>query len=117
MKYPLFGIIYNWKGLKEENYLYTAEELQQFDTELYERCMRAPDAWHDSDKIECAWKTWMGTMIYSEERLRHFLQGTYNDVFIEEEDDGWYWENVKDNDLYGCKSNTMLEALSEMKGE
>ena len=30
MKYPLFGIIYNWKGLKEENYLYTEEELKQF---------------------------------------------------------------------------------------
>ena len=28
MKYPLFGIIYNWKGLKEENYLYTEEELK-----------------------------------------------------------------------------------------
>ena len=25
MKYPLFGIIYNWKGLKEENYLYTED--------------------------------------------------------------------------------------------
>ena len=32
----LFGIIYNWKGLKEENYLYTEEELKQFDNELYE---------------------------------------------------------------------------------
>ena len=57
MKYPLFGIIYNWKGLKEENYLYTAEELKQFDKELYENCIAYPSEWHDSTKAECAWKT------------------------------------------------------------
>ena len=41
--FPLFGIIYNWKGLKEENYLYTAEELRLFDEELYQDCMTKPD--------------------------------------------------------------------------
>lgn len=116
MKYPLFGIIYNWKGLKEENYLYTAEELKQFDEELYEDCIEGNlNEWHDSTKAPCAWKTWMGFAITEEKYLKMFLEGDYNDTWREEEDDGWYWENVEDNDLYGYPSNTMREALVEMK--
>lgn len=117
MKYPLFGIIYNWKGLKEENYLYTAEELKQFDEELYEDCVNGKlNEWHDSTKAECPWKTWMGFMIVEEKYLKMFLDGEYNETEREETDDDWYWENVEDNDLYGYKSNTMKEVLAEMKG-
>ena len=116
MKYPLFGIIYDWKGLKEENYLYTAKELKKFDKELYDNCMAKPHEWHDSTKAECAWKTWMGFRIDDEFVLERFLTGDYNED-LEWEVDGWYWENVEDNDLYGYASNTMREALAEMKGE
>ena len=117
MKYPLFGIIYDWKGLKEENYLYTEEELKRFDKELYEDCMAKPYEWHDSTKAECAWKTWMGFKIVGENFLKLFLSGQYNETEREEEDEGWYWENVDSNDLYGCASNTMREALAEIKIE
>jgi hypothetical protein len=112
MKYPLFAIIYNWKGLKEENYLYTEEELKQFDNELYKDCIENPDEWHDSQKIECAWKTWMGKFIESENELKLFVNGYYNDE--PDEDVDWYWENVIDNDLYGRASNTMSEVLDEL---
>lgn len=114
MGYPLFGIIYNWKGLKEENYLYTAEELKRFDEGLYKDCMAKPHEWHDSTLSECAWKTWMGIRLDDEFELEHFLTGDYNES-LETEVDGWYWENVKDNDLYGVTSNTMSEALKEIK--
>ena len=117
MKYPLFGIIYNWKGLKEENYLYTAEELKQFDEKLYEDCMNGhTNEWFDSTKSECAWKTWMGFKITEERFLKRFLAGMYNETERMDEDDDWYWENVEDNDLYGYPSNTMREALSERRG-
>lgn len=116
MKYPLFGIIYNWKGLKEENYLYTEEELEQFDKKLYEDCMARPDEWHDSTMPECGWKTWMGIMLKNEKELMDFLNGEYNDTLRADEDEDWYWDTIESNDLYGYKSNTMREALAEMKG-
>ena len=118
MKYPLFGIVYNWKGLKEENYLYTEEELKKFDEELYEDCMNGkPGEWYDSTKAECAWKTWMGFKIETEDELNAFLSGDYNDMEKTEEDEDWYWENVECNNLYGYESNTMKEALVEFKKE
>lgn len=116
MKYPLFGIIYNWKGLKEENYLYTEEELKRFDEELYNDCMEKPNEWHDSKLIDCAWKTWMGFRIDGEYTLEKFLDGDYNDDHVEDDND-WYWENSEDNDLYGYPSDTMSLALREMRVE
>ena len=117
MKYPLFGIIYNWKGLKEENYLYTAEELKQLDKTLYDDCMNGlPLEWHDSTKAECAWKTWMGFKIIDDDYLKMFLTGVFNEIdrqCLEDEDEDWYWENAESNDLYGYSSNTMREALVE----
>lgn len=116
MKYPLFGIIYNWKGLKEENYLYTEDELKRFDKKLYDDCMQKPYEWHDSTLIDCAWKTWMGLRIDGEYTLEKFLEGDYNDEPAENDDD-WYWENSEDNDLYGYSSDTMKLALREMRVE
>lgn len=117
MKYPLFGIIYNWKGLKEENYLYTEEELRHFDKELYEDCVNGHlNEWHDSTMADCHWKTWMGFAITEKKYLEMFLSGEYNETERTDVDDDWYWENVEDNDLYGYKSNTMKEALIEVKG-
>lgn len=113
MKYPVFAIIYNWKGLKEENYLYTAEELKVFDKELYEQCVANPNEWHDSSLADCAWKTWMGKLIQDEADLRNFLHGNYNETHKEDED--WYWGNMtEDNDLYGEMSTTMQEAINEL---
>ena len=113
----LFGIIYNWKGLKEENYLYTEEELKQFDNELYEDCIAKPNEWHDSKMPECAWKTWMGILIDSEEMLEKFLSGGFNDLERMEVDEDWYWDNIEINDLYGYASDTMQNALEKLNVE
>ena len=107
----LFGIIYNYKGIKEENYLYTAEELKKFDPQLYEDCMAEPCDWHDSTMSVVANKTWAGTMLQDEDELRRFLTGVFNDSC---DDDEWYWCNVFANDLYGEKSNTMIDATMEL---
>ena len=111
----LFGIIYNWKGLKEENYLYTEEELKRFDEKLYEDCMAEPNKWHSSTEAPCAWKTWEGILIDNENMLNDFLNGKFNDLDRMEDDEDWYWENVESNDLYGYASDTMQIALQ--KGE
>lgn len=112
MNYPVFAIIYNWKGLKEENYLYTEQELKTFDKELYDDCISDVNNWHDSSKSVLACKTWTGKAILSDEDLKKFLSGEYND----KEDIGdWYWENSQLNDLYAIDSNTMKKALIEFK--
>ena len=113
----LFGIIYNWKGLKEENYLYTEEELKRFDNELYEDCIAKPNKWHDSSKAPCAWKTWEGILIDNEDMLKKFLSGGFNDLERMEVDEDWYWDNVEGNDLYGYASDTMRKALDKLKVE
>ena len=113
----LFGIIYNWKGLKEENYLYTEEELKRFDNELCEDCIAKPNEWHDSKKAECAWKTWMGILIDNESMLRDFLNGKFNDTERTEVDEDWYWDNIESNSLYGHSSDTMRRVLEKLDVE
>lgn len=111
----LFGIIYNWKGLKEENYLYTEEELKRFDEKLYEDCIAEPSKWHYSTMAVCGWKTWDGILIDNENMLKKFLNGEFNDLERMEVDEDWYWDNIESNDLYGHASDTMRIALQ--KGE
>lgn len=105
----LFGIIYNYKGIKEENYLYTAEELKRFDPQLYEDCMAEPCEWHDSTMSVVANKTWMGKKLINNIQIEGFLSGWYNEIT---DDEDWYWENVLDNDLYGEKSSTMRDIIA-----
>ena len=113
----LFGIVLNWKGLKEENYLYTEEELKRFDNELYDDCITKPNEWHSSAKASCAWKTWEGILINSEEMLEKFLSGGFNDLERMEVDEDWYWDNIERNDLYGYASDTMQNALEKLNAE
>jgi hypothetical protein len=35
----LIGSVFNWKGLKEQNYLYTPKQLRKVEPELYNDCM------------------------------------------------------------------------------
>ena len=113
----LFGIIYNWKGLKEENYLYTEEELKRFDKKLYEDCMAKPNEWCYSTMPVCGWKTWDGILIDSEEMLEKFLSGGFNDLERMEVDEDWYWNNEENNDLYGYASDTMRKTLEKLNME
>ena len=99
MEYPLIGVIYNWKGLKEENYLYTPAELKERDPELLERCLKHVVGFHEGNS-PAPNKTIEGRLIGDEERLKKFLSGFYNDTARESIDPDWYWENSMD-DIYG----------------
>lgn len=114
----LIGIIYNWKGLKEENYLYTLDEMAKYDFELLRDCLNNPYYFNDSLRINSANKTWAGRLLETDDEVREFIGGKWNDDIdsLKRENPGvdysdWYWENVKDNDLYGEKSGTMRQAL------
>lgn len=104
------GIIYNWKGLKEENYLYTLDELAEVDFKLLVECLNDPTTFILSQLIPCSWKTWEGRLLKTEEEVIEFLSGKFNDDAKCNGPD-WYWENCVDNDLYGKDSYTMSEAL------
>ena len=104
------GIIYNWKGLKEENFLYTLEELKEYDKELCEACVDNPTQWHESANAPCAWKTWCGKLLETDNDVRDFLMGKYNDDI---NNGDWYWANQLHNGLYGASSKTMSKAVTE----
>ena len=116
----LIGIVYNWKGIKEENYLYTLDEMTKYDFELLRDCLNNPDGFNVSSKAESADKTWMGRLLKTDEEVKDFLKGGWNDDIEllnwenpETDYSDWYWENVRDNDLYGEKSGTMKQALAK----
>lgn len=114
------GIIYNWKGLKEENYLYTLDEIAKYDFELLKDCLNNPDVFNDSTKSMSANKTFMGKLLKTDEEVKDFLMGKYNDNIEEVQFNNpdtdysdWYWEDVSDNDLYGERSDTMRDMLQK----
>lgn len=115
------GIIYNWKGLKEENYLYTLDEMAKYDFELLRDCINNPDVFNDSQKIECANKTWEGRLLRTDKEVKDFCNGHWNEniELLKQQNPkndygDWYWENVLDNDLYGKKSETMKQNLDRL---
>ena len=65
----LIGIVCNWKGVKEENYLYTLDEMAKYDFELLKDCLNNPDAFNDSLKLKSANKTRMGRLLKTDEEV------------------------------------------------
>ena len=115
------GIICNWKGIKEENYLYTLDEMAKYDFELLKDCLNNPEAFNDSLKSKSANKTRMGRLLKTDEEVKDFFRGCWNDdtelLKLENPENDysdWYWENVQDNDLYGEKSETMKQTLERL---
>ncbi len=115
------GIVCNWKGAKEENYLYTLDEMAKYDFELLKGCLNNPDSFNDSLKSKSANKTRMGRLLKTDEEVKNFFRGCWNDdtellKWENPENDysDWYWENVQDNDLYGEKSETMKQTLERL---
>lgn len=116
IEYPMFGIVYNYQCQKEENYLYTAEELMNFRPDLYADVMdsndgSAEDAFDASRTIICY-------LLKGEEDVKNFLTGSRNSLPVSPESDDyedvvadWYWESDLDNDLFGAKSETMSQIV------
>lgn len=121
----MVAVVYNWKGLKEENYLYTDKEMEKFDPELFAVCFEYKDTkeWFEST-FGTGNKTIEGFYIEDDDKktLSDFLNGEYNTDIEEMKENNpdidysdWYWENVEANDLYGIPTNTMKNALKRLK--
>ncbi len=113
---PLYGIVYDWKGLKEENTLYTAEQLQEhmpgFDsqTDLQEGAF-------DANKTYTVIKLNGSEEAETIHKVQSFLTGKYN--YAPEGIDDWYWETRTDN-LFTGEANPTAEKIIQyfnLKGE
>ena len=133
LKFPLYGVIYNWKGLKEENSVYTEEQMRLYEPNVV---VYKDVIYDDDDRYSCydagfaPNKTYQIYKINNEEQLRAFLSGELNDDISYYEDseggpdengeygdwrDGWYWENVAENLWTGHENQTMQYILENFK--
>ena len=98
----LVMIIYNWKGLKEENFLYTIKELQERNPNLCIKVVENTNMW-----IEDAFsanKTYSAKKVTSAEELYQFIHGKFNDTESLNYDRDWYWV-LADEDLFGVNDD------------
>lgn len=81
VEFPLYGIIYNHKGLYEYNYLYTGEDLQKRDPKLYAACQDPNSCgWEDSSLSLAANRTIQGKRIENIKELFAFVTGKDNEL-------------------------------------
>ena len=109
----VYGIIYDWKGLKEENSIYTAAQLKELD-----------EAFVPEDRYDgaiAANKTYMAIRLTgktpeeTDQNVREFLTGRYNEAGDIEYIEGWYWETVEENFFTGEKNETTLEYINRLQ--
>lgn len=103
---PLFGVIYNWKGLKEENSLYTLAQLKAHD-QYFNPELDRQDGAFATNKTYIIYKLNGAMGEETAANVKAFLTGSKNDNFDGAEmPDGWYWETTTDNLFTGEKNQT-----------
>ena len=108
----IYGLIYDWKGLKEENSLYTGKQLKELDAAF------VPEDRYDG--AIAANKTYMAirltgkTQEETDQNVRDFLTGKYNEAGDMEYIEGWYWETVDENFFTGEKNETTLKYIDRL---
>ncbi len=107
----IYGIIYNWKGLKEENSLYTESQLKELDEafkpeERYDGAIAA-------NKTYMAFRLTGNSQEETERNIRDFLTGKYNQEEVIPTE-GWYWETVDSNLFTGEPNATTAEYIQRL---
>lgn len=109
----IYGIIYDWKGLKEENSLYTVKQLKALD-ESYVPQERYDGAFW-GNKTYMAFRLTGRTPEETDDNIRAFLTGKYNETGDMPYIEGWYWETVEENLFTGEKNETTLEHIRRLQ--
>lgn len=109
----IYGVIYDWQGLKEENSLYTAKQLKEIDPAFVEGADRYEGGF-SGDKTYTVYKLTGSDHVETEQNIRKFLTGGYNVTGDMVMYDGWYWETV-DTNLFTYRWNeTTLEYIKRL---
>lgn len=121
VKFPVIGVICDWSGYSEHNYLYTPKQLSDRDPDLLYRLIaeetgsiitkRKNTAFVQSDVLSDTNKTAVGFLIENRKMLFSFLSGFYNEN--KENNESWYWENVE-FDLYALKDTKLMKRALKM---
>lgn len=113
---PLYGVVYDWKGLKEENTIYTTEQLQEhmpgFDSQA-----DLQEGAFDANKTYTVIKLNGSEETETRYKVQSFLTGKYN--YAPEGIDDWYWETRSDN-LFTGEANPTADKIIQyfnLKGE
>lgn len=109
----IYGIIYDWKGLKEENSLYTVAQLKALDEAFVPQERYDGAFW--GNKTYMAFRLNGNTPAETDENIRAFLTGKYNEAADMPYVEGWYWETVEENLFTGEKNETTLEHIRRLQ--
>lgn len=109
----LYGIIYNYKGIKEENYIYTRTQLEKLvpsfvpDVDNYEGSFSANKSYY-------AFKLNGENEQETKNNVRQFLTGGNN--LVSEEGFDWYWETLKTDLFTGYENETAINIIEQQLG-
>lgn len=109
----IYGIVYDWQGLKEENSLYTAKQLKELDPAFVEGVDRYEGGF-SGDKTYTVYKLTGSNPAETEQSIRNFLTGGYNVTGDMVMYDGWYWETVDTNLFTDGWNETTLEYIKRL---
>lgn len=112
---PLYGVCYNWKGLKEENTVYTAAQLQAEDPDFNPE-LDVQDGAFAANKTYIVYKLDGATAEETAANVKAFMTGSKNDTFEGGNmPEGWYWETI-DMNLFTGEYNPTAKKLIEHFG-
>lgn len=106
---PLYGLIYNWKGLKDENTVYTAEQLIAEDPS-FNPDLDLQDGGFAANKTYMIYKLNGATVEETADNVKAFMTGKKNYEAEQRDIDGWYWETNTEN-LFTGRPNPTVETL------
>lgn len=109
----IYGVIYDWQGLKEENSLYTVKQLKEIDPAFVEGADRYEGGF-SGDKTYTVYKLTGSDSVETEQNIRKFLTGGYNVTGDMVMYDGWYWETVDTNFFTDSWNETTLEYIKRL---
>lgn len=109
----IYGIIYDWKGMKEENSLYTVKQLKALDESYIPQERYDGALW--GNKTYMAFRLTGRTPEETDDNIRAFLTGKYNETGDMPYIEGWYWETVEENLFTGEKNETTLEHILRLQ--
>ena len=110
----LYGVVYNYKGLLEENYVYTETQLKELDESFIPDVDEYEGAFV-ANKTYTVYKLSRNTKEETIKNVREFMTGVYNNEYEPTVNDEWYWETRTSELFSGSNNNpTTIEWIARL---